>query len=218
LKHLISQNIANDSALIVDPHPGISVFNFHYANPPTAVRQNYALNKVIGDNETGFRGQADSTYRKEGWEIILAGGALYNNLDYSFATSYEKGTYNYGDKQPGGGSKALRKQLGYLKSFISSFDFVSLKPDTKFITAGLPPDARAHTLSQVGKQYAVYILHGKQVTLNVSLPAGNYKAEWFDTVTGEYKAPQTIKHPGGTARLKSPPFDFDIALRVGSMK
>ena len=69
-RHLISQNIANGSATIRDPHPAVSVFNFHYATPPYAVAQNYGLNKVIGDNETGFAGNSDSTYRKEGLGIF----------------------------------------------------------------------------------------------------------------------------------------------------
>jgi hypothetical protein len=43
------------------PHPAISIFNFHYANPPTAVAQNYGLNKLIGLNETGFKGTATIT-------------------------------------------------------------------------------------------------------------------------------------------------------------
>ena len=83
-RHLISQNVANGAKKVVDPHPAISIFNFHYANPPAAVGQNYALNKVIGLNETGFKGTADDHYRMEAWEFILAGGGLYNNLDYSF--------------------------------------------------------------------------------------------------------------------------------------
>src|SRR6185312_6616802 len=53
-RHLISQNIANGSAIITNPHPAVSIFNFHYAAPPYAVPQNYGLNRVIGDNETGF--------------------------------------------------------------------------------------------------------------------------------------------------------------------
>ena len=47
---------------------------------------------------------ADSAYRMEAWRFILAGGGLYNNLDYSFAPGYEKGNYNYPPTQPGGGS------------------------------------------------------------------------------------------------------------------
>src|SRR5262249_1638561 len=33
-KHLIAQNVANGSAKVEDPPPGVSVFNFHYASPP----------------------------------------------------------------------------------------------------------------------------------------------------------------------------------------
>ena len=85
VKHLIAQNIANNTARITAPHPAVSIFNFHYATPPDAVGENYALGKVIGDDETGFRGTRDSIYRTEGWDFVIAGGALYNNLDYSFA-------------------------------------------------------------------------------------------------------------------------------------
>ena len=37
-KHLIAQNIANKSAKIDDPHPAVSIFNFHYASPPRRSR------------------------------------------------------------------------------------------------------------------------------------------------------------------------------------
>ena len=29
----------------------------------------------------------------EGWEFLLAGGGLYNNLDYSFTAGHEDGTF-----------------------------------------------------------------------------------------------------------------------------
>jgi hypothetical protein len=59
-------------AKVDNPHPAVSVFNFHYASPPTP-SQNYGLLKVIGDNETGFKGTGDDHYRKEAWQFILAG-------------------------------------------------------------------------------------------------------------------------------------------------
>lgn len=212
-KHLISQNIANDSALIVNPHPGISVFNFHYATPPTAVRQNYHLNKVIGDNETGFRGQADSTYRKEGWEIILAGGGLYNNLDYSFTPGFENGTFKYPEKQPGGGSPELRKQLAHLMSFMNGFRFIDMKPDRDFkITAGKA--ARMHMLSEKGKQYAAYILHGERATVTLELPKGTYDVSWIDPVSGRTVSTESLKVSGGQRSVQSPAYEFDIALRI----
>jgi len=214
VRHLISQNIANGSARINNPHPDVSVFNFHYASPPHAVKQNYHLSKVIGDNETGFRGQRDSTYRKEGWEFIMAGGGLYNNLDYSFTATHENGTFVYPEKQPGGGSAALRNQLRYLKDFMYRFDFVKLKPDSLVITGGLAPGARAHVLSETGKQYAFYVLHGNQINLSLGLPAGKYQVEWMDPVTGVYVKKETLQHPGGNAIIISPTYSFDVALRV----
>ena len=40
-KHLISQNIANGYSKVKDPHPAVSIFNFHYAKPPVTVGMNY---------------------------------------------------------------------------------------------------------------------------------------------------------------------------------
>ena len=217
-RHIISQNIANGSATIESPHPDVSVFNFHYATPPNAVKQNYHLPNVIGDNETGFSGQRDSTYRKEGWEFILAGGGLYNNLDYSFTATHENGSFVYPEKQPGGGSVALRNQLRYLKDFMYKFDFLKMKPDSLFITAGLPPGVRAHVLSEKGKQYAVYILRGDAVNLSVDLPGGTYKLEWMDPTTGISVKKETLKHKGGNVSITSPAYSYDIALRIVKSK
>ena len=46
--HLISLNIANGASKVEDPDPAVSLFNFHYARPPSAVAMNYGLNKPIG--------------------------------------------------------------------------------------------------------------------------------------------------------------------------
>ncbi|MGC3947333.1 MAG: hypothetical protein QM762_22925 [Chryseolinea sp.] len=217
-RHLISQNIANDWVLISSPIPNVSVFNFHYATPPTAVKKNYHLNKVIGDNETGFRGQADSTYRKEGWELILAGGALYNNLDYSFASGFENGTFKYPEKTPGGGSTELRTQLSYLKKFILGFNFLKMKPDSNFhISATKTP--RMHLLSEVGKQYAAYIVHGERATITLSLPTGKYELTWIDPITGKSVLKKLIDHTiskqsNAELSLQSPDYAFDIALSI----
>lgn len=214
VKHLISQNIANDSAKITNPHPEVSVFNFHYASPPTAVKQNYGLNKVIGNNETGFRGQKDSTYRKEGWQILLSGGALYNNLDYSFTASHEEGTYIYPEKQPGGGSALLRGQLGYLHKFMNELDFVKMKPDKSFLAGPLPGGTHMFSLSEPGKQYAAYFTHGGQINLTLTLPAGKYAVSWLDPVSGAYSKRETLQHKGGNVEIASPSFEFDVALRI----
>jgi hypothetical protein len=157
-KHLISQNIANGAATVASPDPLVSIFNFHYAAPPDAVRLNYHLNKVIGDNETGFRGTNDLPYRREAWEFILAGGGLFNNLDYSFTVRAPGGTFvNYPANQPGGGNPRLRQEFQILHNFIYKFDFLRMAPDTNVIRAGVPAGATARALSQPDQAYAIYI-------------------------------------------------------------
>jgi hypothetical protein len=212
--HLISQNIANGSQKITDPDPLVSVFNFHYAAPPTAVTQNYGLNKVIGENETGFKGQKDSTYRKEAWELILTGGGLFNNLDYSFTTDNEDGTFQYPAAQPGGGSVAYRQQMGCLKKFIESFDFVNMKPDTTVYSGGLSGKNKVTVLAEPGKQYAIYWMGGKQVNLELNLPAGHYSLEWMNPLTGKKEKKISLNHPGGKAKIESPGYQEDFALKI----
>lgn len=212
VRHLISQNIANGSERIVNPHPEVSVFNFHYATPPDAVAQNYHLNKVIGDNETGFKGTEDIKYRMEAWEFILAGGALYNNLDYSFTVGHEKGTFAYPSTQPGGGSKALRSQLRFLKEFMNKFDFLKMAPDSTLVS-GLPDAVRVRVLAEEGSQYAAYIFGTGLTRLTMKLPEGEYEAEWLDPVTGKYTFGGVV-HQGGLATIAVPPYADDYALRL----
>jgi len=213
-RHLITQNIANGRKKIQRPHPAVSVFNFHYASPPDAVAMNYALNKVIGDNETGFQGTNDTPYRIEGWEFLLTGGALYNNLDFSFIVGREDGTFAYHARQPGGGSAALRRQLKLLKDFIHSFDFVRMRPDTSWVKDGVPAKGRIQALAEPGRQYALYLVGGTRAVLAVDLPAGRYRVEWLNPRTGVIEKRETLRPAGGAATLASPEYDPDIALRI----
>ncbi len=211
-KHLISLNIANEKAQVTDPDPLISIFNFHYATPPVVVGMNYGLNKVIGENETGFRGKADVLYRSEAWEFILAGGGLYNNLDYSFTASHPDGSLS-DYKSPGGGSPALRSQLKILKTFLARFDFVRMAPN-KAVVVGVPQGTRVEALIEVGKQYGIYLFGGKAESIQVDIPAGSYRIQWLDVITGKAVLSEARQHPGGIATLKVPPYVEDIAVSI----
>jgi len=213
-KHLITQNIANKSASIDAPHAGVSVFNFHYAAPPDAVGTNYHLNKVIGDNETGFRGTSDTPYRLEAWDFIVAGGGLFNHLDYSFAAGFEDGTFVYPASQPGGGSAAFRRQMKVLRDFIHGFDFVHMRPDSSVVKGGVPAGVTARALIEPGKAIALFVRGGGASTvLDVELPAGSWTATWIDTKTGA-TARTTAVAGGGVRSIEAPAYDSDIALRL----
>jgi hypothetical protein len=211
-KHLIAQNIANKSQKVIKPNPNVSIFNFHYAKPPKAVTENYGLNKVIGDDETGFAGMKPKPYRLEGWDFIIAGGAVYDNLDYSFTVGHEDGTAKI--NAPGSGGPVLHKQLKILKDFINSFDFIKMKPDNSVIKGGIPDKATARALVQVGHSYAIYIKGGNKAKLIVELPEGAYRAEWVNTKTGKVDKTETFHHDNGNRTLSSSKYVDDIALRI----
>ena len=209
-KHLIAQNIANGKAKIVEPNSRVSIFNFHYASPPDTVAMNYGLGKVIADDETGFKGKEDFWYRREGWEFILAGGAAYSNLDYSFTCSRPDGTFTV-TTSPGGGGPSLRSQLKILKQFIDGFDFLRMKPDNGVLRGEHP---RARALVETGKAYAIYLSGGNGAKLQIELPAGSYKTEWINTKTGNVDRAETFQHSGGERTLVAPNYVEDIALRI----
>ncbi len=226
-KHLITQNIANGKAKIEKPHPAVSVFNFHYAQPPDAVGLNYHLNRVLGDNETGFRGTNDLPYRVEAWQFLLAGGGLFNQLDYSFAVGHEDGTFAYPASQPGGGNPAFRRQLRILKDFITSFDVVRMKPSISALEpVAIDSGHCACVLADSPKAHAVYIgpgnprealketPHDRSAKIALALPPGAYRSEWINPLTGNIDQRETHRHKGGRLLLTSPSYQKDIALRL----
>jgi hypothetical protein len=229
-RHLISQNIANEKDKVRDPYPAVSIFNFHYATPPETVAMNYGLNKVIGENETGFRGTNDSQYRMEAWDFLVAGGGLFNNLDYSFTAGHEDGTFIYPQTQPGGGSTALRHQYRFLNSVFRRFDFLHMREANNVSQAELPDGASVRTLANPGKEYLVYLRTGLgdwqkhperkirfgrgELTLKLQLPSGNYRAEWLDSKAGKVVEKVELTEQDGQRGLRVPAFEEDIALTV----
>lgn len=185
---------------------------------------NYGLERVIGDDETGFKGTDDLPYRSEGWHFLLAGGGIYNNLDYSFTVGKEDGTFEFPSSQPGGGGLTLRSQIKILKDFLYSFDFIKMAPGdsaTRFeyntgltLKEGVPSDATVQTLANPGMEYAIYIQGGSQADLALDIPAGEYRAEWVNPCTGAIDKAQEVAHKGGGLTLSSPPYSEDIALRL----
>lgn len=213
-RHLIAQNIANETAKIADPDPNVSIFNFHYASPPTAVADNYALGKVIAFDETGFKGTHDLPYRTDAWDFVMAGGGLYNHLDYSFTVAHPDGTAPVTDPTPGGGGPSLRASLAIVKAFIQRFDFVKMQPHNEIVKGGVPDGATARVLAEPGHAYAIYVKGGTHADLTLELPAGHYHAEWVNTHTGTTDKTEDVSLQDGKVTLTSPTYVEDIALRI----
>ena len=212
VKHLIAQNIANKGKKVDNPNPNVSILNFHYAKPPTTVGENYGLNRVLGDDETGFAGSEPKAYRLEAWDFIIAGGGVFDNLDYSFAVGHEDGTNKI--DAPGGGGPVFWRQMEILREFITGFDFIKMRPANSVIKGGVPAKATARALAQTGKAYAIYVNGGSEARLAVELPKGKYIVEWVNTKTGKVDKAERFEHGGGRRTIGSPKYTDDIALRI----
>lgn len=208
-RHLIAQNYANFRYPVHHLVPGVSIVNFHYAWPEAAAL-NYGLGKPIAYDETGFLGAADFTYRRQAWEFLLAGGASFDALDYSFTLGHEDGT-DTAPNGPGGGSPALRRQLKVLSDFVNSLDLANARPDPAVVVHAY--GAHTQCLSASGR-YAVYVRGVSPARLELLLPPGDYTAEWIDTQTGALLRRDALAGVAGPFGLTSPPFQDDIALRL----
>ena len=223
-RHLIAQGFPAAGSAVNGLNPHVAVLNFHAASPDV-VRLNYPLNRVLALDETGGADRSDRKYRTDGWRFILAGGGVYDHLDFSFTLGHEDGSaVPLPPGTPGGGGPDLRRQLGVLKRFIEGFDFIRMAPHKVAVTAHAgaapardsAPVARpsAWALAEVGEAYAVYVTGGPQTQVALELPAGSYRAEWVNTLTGDVELGEKISHTGGTRTLTSPPYAEDIALRL----
>jgi hypothetical protein len=209
-RHLIAQNVCNFQYPVKALVPGVSIINFHYAYPQAALWNLYRRQPIACD-ETGFMGPEDRHYRIEAWRFVLAGGALFNNLDYSFSPGFENGT-DVQPKSPGGGSPALRKQLGTLKRFVEGLPFLEMMPDAGLVLGA--PGAWVQAFSKPGAFYAVHITGTGPLDLTLDLPAGKWLVEWLDPVTGTPAKTGARIHSGGVVLLTTPAFSEDIVLRL----
>lgn len=212
-KHLIAQNISNYRNKIEKPDPNISIFNFHYAYPEAA-SQNLGLKKVISLDETGFMPHLDYHYRTQAWKFILAGGALYNNLDYSFTVGNENGNFAIDAVTPGWGGVNYRNQLQILKKFMDKFDFIRMEPDNSILKLTKGSLTGYQVLAEAGKQYAIYLEKGNLLELALQIPDGKYTVEWINILTGNIVRSESISATNRSAAIVCPDFQEDIALKI----
>lgn len=214
-RHLIAINYENRVARIADHHPKVDILNFHYAIPE-AVAWNYHLDRVLADDETGFKGATSTPYRTEAWSFMLSGGAILSHLDYSFTVAHPDGTAPIVGSTPGHGGPAWRAQLTALKRFLDGLDLPAMEPHPEAAVMANALHVQTAVLAEVGQVYAVY-LWGGGPTLDfvLALPAGNYETAWVNPADGRVISTETIEgHSGGGRTLRTPIFLEDLALKV----
>lgn len=213
-RHLVAVNVANGSQPVEELGEGLSVLNFHYCAPPDAVAMNWRHNVPVTYDESGFAGNGGEIYRRHAWDFLLAGGAAFSNLDYSFTVDSPQGRSTAADDNLGSTDPDLRRHLGILKGFLDGFSLARLQPDSGVITGGVPAGATARALVEPGRQYAIHVSGGEQADLRLELPAGRYAVEWVNTTEGGLCHEEVLEHGGGAATLRSPAYAGDIALAV----
>jgi hypothetical protein len=190
--------------------PNISILNFHYVWPE-AVWMNYGWNRPVSFDESGFAGSSDSTYLRQAWQFMMAGGAVFNNLDYSFYVGKEDGTGT--NKAPGGGSANFRKQLAFLRGFIESVDFVKMQPD--FDVVAHSPGMQVQAISEHGKQYAMVFTGVATKSVKLNLPKGKFNFEFVLPYSGKtLKKGFFTQKKSGIYELKMPEFGEMVALKI----
>jgi hypothetical protein len=207
-RHLIAQGFANHGVPLDRVDPRVSIVNFHYALPE-AVTWNLGLRRPIAFDESGFAGADDTVYRRQAWRFLLAGGAVFSGLDYSFAVGFENGTAE--NDAPGGGSAALRAQLGVLRRTLESTGLVALRPDDGVVVSAAGASTRA--LSEPGRQYLIYVEGPGRTDVGVRLPGGRYLATWTNARTGRVDRREEVTG-GGTRLLESPEYVTDVLLTI----
>ncbi|WP_339879397.1 hypothetical protein [uncultured Algoriphagus sp.] len=215
-KHLIAQNYSNFKAPLTSVSPHISILNFHY-NWPESATWNYHWNRVIGFDESGFAGSEDMVYRRQAWAFMLSGGGLFNNLDYSFFAGKENGTG--ANEAPGGGSKALRKELMILSEALHSIDLKSAKPAQSYLLAA--PGMIGYMLSTEDESWLAYFIDAGESNSQVIIHAEDhtsFNVESIDTLTGETKYLGNVTTNNGKLEFPVSLINGEIALKITPTK
>ena len=176
---------------------------------------NFGLNKAIGDDETGFRGIHDRPYRIEAWDFLVAGGAIFDHLDYSFTTDHEDGTAKIVDPTPGrrraGDPPAVSDPQAVHRGIRLREDGAGQEGRRSPVR---PRRRSVRALSEPGRAYAIYGHGGKKLELSLELPAGRYQAEWLNPAHGKIGKSEQLETRGKRLEISSPEYEDDVALSI----
>jgi hypothetical protein len=207
---------------------------FSYTGPPRGragqiwhfLRQRGKFFKPIVYDETFsgvVRGNPEryAVNRAEAWEMLLSGGAGYNNLDWSFTPQDETGS---GKAPIGDGrrldGRQLREWFGILRGLLDESDLSNLSPAKGILPERIPGYGYAASTNGRGR-YLLYFVDEqlynlktcktKQIEIGLSLPPGRYSVETFNPRNGKRtELPDLVSNSKKT--FVSLRFSEDIAL------
>jgi hypothetical protein len=226
-KHVLGQTVQSLSPDL-SAEPWCAWLPTEYVRAATAAfEKDYGARKPIVNVESDYYGHGlvkpytVDDVRGEGWWFLIGGGAGTISLN---------GEYHRGQETGGPDTRErIVPQRKALKDFVESFEVRSMERFDG--VAGVPAGAFASALAEPGRQYALYLFHAKgdgqwgahfvatpgsyrdTVTLK-AIPAGSYRIEWIDPVSGRVSASETVRWGGGDLALTTPSYSIDVALRM----
>jgi len=227
-KHVLGQTVQNLSPDL-SAEPWCDWLPAEYVRPAArALERDYAARKPIVDVESNYYGTSlvKSAYtadavRLEGWWFLLGGGAGVIHLNGELHRGQEEGGADTRER--------IAPQRRVLREFVEGLDLAGL---ARFDgVADVPAGAIARALAEAGRQYAVYLFHGREeeewgahfvanpgsyrdgFTLR-GVPAGRYRLQWVEPSSGRVVAPSSLAWTGGDLAVRTPPYSLDVALRM----
>lgn len=242
----------DDEAYFLDPN--IDIINYHYISsktqadglwffytgPPKGragqiwhfLRQRDKYHKPIVFDETFsgvVRGEPEryAVNRVEAWEMLLSGGAGYNNLDWSFTPQDETGS----GKAPIGDGRRLdgRELRGWfkiLRNLLDEYDLKAFSPATDVLPEKITGYGYAASTDGKGR-YLLYFVdeqlydlkpcQDRQIEISLSLPPGRYSAQTLNPRNGKQTAlPDLVSSTKPTS--VSLCFNEDVALLLSAVE
>ncbi|MEX0362182.1 MAG: hypothetical protein AB3N10_14485, partial [Allomuricauda sp.] len=197
----------------------ISIFNHHYDVQAESVIKNYdRIPKVWSFNETGIMPTSTPEYRYQGWKYLMNGGALYNNLDFTYQVGDEDGhgtTFFTGghDSYMGCTDHDTKYQMANLLRFWNDLDFVNMKPDDGFVGFRYG-HVETHGFYEKGKTYVVYFIGSGEPRLYLNIVNGKYKVTWFDPRTLQPLKDDEVQIEDSFLNLSGPGYLEDIVVKL----
>ncbi len=222
-KHLISVDYTNEGQIIPENElktffKNISIFNHHYDRNACSAKLNYRVDRVMSFNETGLMPPVTPQYRIQGWKYIFSGGALYNNLDYTFQVGHEDGSggTNFTCEWYNGCiDQSMKFQLAALLNFMNTINFIKMKPDYHAVALNYG-DENIYPLVWEGCEYAVYFEGGSRAKIKLHVPAGRWQVRWLNPSDLKELSTEIIELEQGSLDLLGPRYQEDVLLSVKS--
>ncbi len=146
------------------------------------------------------------TLRRTAWDIVMAGGYQTTGETAKRGTNVWPDTGGGWMNGRGDDSMTMLKGYEHMVDFFTSFEWWKTEPHDELVTDG------DYCLAEPGRTYAIYLPRGGRV--QARLQPGNYTANWFNAMTGEWVALNKIQVGNSWTSPPSPDAgDWALLLR-----